>query len=210
MGGDQGRTRDATPTDTSLFARAAMAGDRAAFERLVELHQEAVFRMAYARLRNVSDAQDVVQDVFMNAYRNIKTLRDPELFRAWLYRIALNRTKDMMRKRRVLVFFGLEEPGEPESIAGHLPDGYDSLEARRFWERLDEFLSCLSALQREVFRLRFLDGLAINEICDVLGKNESTIKTHLYRSIEKFKDAAGLFDGVRQEAGENGSGKAPR
>jgi len=186
--------------DTRDLARAAIEGSRQAFERLVAMHREGIYRMAYARLRNVSDAEDVVQDVFLRAYRTVGSLREPSMFRAWLYRIALNRVRDVGRRRKILGVFGFGAREEPETHAATGPDGFDMLAAKRFWERLDGFLETLSPIQREVFRLRFVDGLAIHEICGILGKNESTVKTHLYRAVERFREVAGLFERTAGEA----------
>lgn len=180
-----GRPRD--PGGAAELADAARSGDRRAFERLVVMYQEGIYRMAYARLQNVSDAQDVVQEVFLNAYRTIGTLRDPALIRAWLYRIALNRVRDVVRRRKVLGFFGLGAQTEPEDHPHPGPDSFDRMASRAFWEHLNAFLETLPAREREVFRLRFVDELSIPEICSVLGKNESTVKTHLYRAVEKFR-----------------------
>lgn len=143
--------------------------------------------MAYARMQSRADAEDVVQDVFLSAYRSLSSLRDPGLFRAWLYRIALNRVRDFMRKRKLMTLFGFTHNEVPEDFPDTGPDSFDHLAARQFWARVNDFLSSLPALQREVFRLRFMDHLGIQEIAEALGRNESTVKTHLYRAIEKFK-----------------------
>jgi len=169
------------------LVRAAIGGDRWSFERLVAIHQEALFRMVYARMQNRADAEDVVQDVFLSAYRGLGSLRDPGLFRAWLYRIALNRVRDFMRRRRLASLFGLNHDEAPEDYPDSGPDEFDHLAASRFWTGLNGFLASLPSPQREVFRLRFLDHLGIQEIAAALGRNESTVKTHLYRAIEKFK-----------------------
>jgi RNA polymerase sigma-70 factor (ECF subfamily) len=67
------------------------------------------------------------------------------------------------------------------------PDALDNLMAKDFWKKVELFLNELSRMEREVFSLRFMDHLSIKEISQTLGKSESTVKTHLYRSISKFK-----------------------
>ncbi len=165
----------------------AMAGGRAAFERLVVMHQGGIFGMVYARMQSRADAEDVVQDVFLSAFRNLSTLRDPALFKAWLCRIALNKVRDALRRRRIASFFGFGRDEVPDDHPDPGPDGFDHAAARQFWSKVNGFLDTLPALQREVFRLRFLDHLGIQEIAVVMGKNESTVKTHLYRALDKFK-----------------------
>ena len=155
--------------------------------------------MVYARMQNRADAEDVVQDVFLSAYRSLPSLRDPGLFRAWLYRIALNRVRDFMRKRRLASLFGFTRNELPEDYPDSSPDGFDRLAARRFWTAISEFLASLPSLQREVFRLRFIDHLGIQEIAMALGRNESTVKTHLYRALDKFKAAGPRYGLSAQE-----------
>ncbi len=171
------------------LVRAALEGERRSFEQLIAIHQEALYRMVYARMQSRVDAEDVVQDVFLSAYRSLSSLRDPGLFKAWLYRIALNRVRDFMRKRKLASLFGLTRNEVPEDYPDSGPDGFDHLAASRFWAGINEFLASLPSLQREVFRLRFIDHLGIQEIAVALAKNESTVKTHLYRAIDKFKTA---------------------
>lgn len=190
MRGDGTRGHEGGEAGESVsLVMAARAGDRRSFEQLVAVYQGGVYRMVYARMQNRHDAEDVVQDVFLSAYRGLSSLRDPGMFRAWLYSIALNRVRDFMRRRKLATLFGFARNEVPEDFPDAGPDGYDHLAARRFWSGINEFLDSLPSLQREVFRLRFIDDLGIQEIAVALGKNESTVKTHLYRAVEKFKAA---------------------
>ena len=74
----------------------------------------------------------------------------------------------------------------PAGVSGQ-PKALDNLMAEDFWKQVELFLNKLSRMEKEVFSLRFMDHLSIKEISQALGKSESTIKTHLYRSIGKFK-----------------------
>jgi RNA polymerase sigma-70 factor (ECF subfamily) len=73
----------------------------------------------------------------------------------------------------------IERSGEPDSL--------QSLIKKDFWNQVGSFLKKLSAMEREVFMLRFMDHLTIREVSEVMKKNESTVKTHLYRSLQKFR-----------------------
>jgi RNA polymerase sigma-70 factor (ECF subfamily) len=181
------------------LVKEALGGDRPSFERLITIHQEGIFRMVYARMQSRADAEDVVQDVFLSAYRNLASLREPELFKAWLYRIALNRVRDFMRKRKLMSLFGFTSKEADEDYPDSGPDGFDHLAARRFWSRVNDFLTSLPPLQREVFRLRFIDDLGIHEIAAALGRNESTVKTHLYRALDKFRTEGSQYGLCPQE-----------
>jgi RNA polymerase sigma-70 factor, ECF subfamily len=173
--------------DIEILVRAAIGGDRRSYEDLIEIHQGGIFRMVYARVQSRADAEDLVQDVFLKAFNSLTTLRSPELFRAWLYRIAVNKVKDFRRKQRFASLFSFGDKEMEHDHPDTSPDSFDHLASKQFWERFNKFLKGLPALQQEVFRLRFLDHLNIQEIAVTLGRSESAVKTHLYRAIEKFK-----------------------
>ncbi len=173
-------------SDNELISRAA-DGHRAACERLAARYHRAVFRMIYYRVGRRMDAEDLTQEVFLQMLRRLPTLRRPDRFRPWLFRIAANRVRDFRRKRwlqRALgTVAGPDDP--PEAADPETPE--TRLMDRDFQDRLFGYLDTLSKWEREVFLLRFVDGLTIPETAEVLGRGESTIKTHLYRAIRKFK-----------------------
>ena len=170
----------------------ARAGSRNAFEQLMGHFQEDILRMVYYRTRSSMDAEDLTQEIFTRAYKNISKLKDVERFRSWLYQIALNRTRDFHRKKKFQnLFSAFGDTRETAKIpvdANHPPEVLDHLVTQDFWKQVELFLNKLSRMEREVFLLRFMDHLSIKEISQALGKSESTVKTHLYRSIAKFKD----------------------
>jgi RNA polymerase sigma-70 factor (ECF subfamily) len=174
--------------DIKILVRAAVEGNRSSFEQLVEIHQGGIFRMVYARVQSRTDAEDLVQDVFLKAYGSLSALRDPELFKAWLYRIAVNKVKDFRRRQRFASLFSFTQKEKEQDHQDMGPDSYDHLAGKQFWTRFNDFINKLPRLQQEVFRLRFLDHLSIAEIALTLERSESAVKTHLYRAIEKFKN----------------------
>jgi RNA polymerase sigma-70 factor (ECF subfamily) len=169
----------------------ARKGNRSAFAQLAERFHEDIFRMVFYRMRSRHDAEDVTQDVFLKAYQNISTIRETGKFRGWLYSIALNRVRDFQRKKRFRALFKAED----ENIETHAsanadssqPEALDHVLKEDFWRQIGLIMKKLSDMEREVFMLRFFDHLGINEIAGALKKNESTIKTHLYRALAKFK-----------------------
>lgn len=169
----------------------ARAGSRKAFEQLMSRFQEDIFRMVYYRTRSSMDAQDLTQEVFAQAYKNISKLKAVDRFRSWLFQIALNRVRDFNRKRRFRnLFSAFGDTGEhirTSVDSNSPPKALDNLMAEDFWKQVEIFLNRLSRMEKEVFSLRFMDHLSIKEISQTLGKSESTVKTHLYRSIGKFK-----------------------
>jgi len=179
-------------SDVAALVEQARAGNRAAFEQLVGLFQGDIFRMAYYRTHSSMDAEDLTQEVFMQAFKSLPRLKAAERFRGWLFKIALNRTRDFNRRRRFRALFSTLDDTDKadqsyEETRDRPAEALDNLLVKDFWKQIGLFTDKLPRMEKEVFVLRFMDHLSIKEISQVLRKNESTVKTHLYRSIKKFK-----------------------
>ena len=187
-------------TDLVIQAR---DGNRLAFEQLIDRYQGEIHRMIYYRIRARMDAEDLTQDVFVRAYRSISRIREPRKFRSWLFAIAVNRVNDYLRKKRVRSIFKSSDEGtEVQPAATDFQDPPEALEQvlkEDFWRHIGRIAKKLSKMEREVFMLRFLDNLSINEIAQTLKKSESTVKTHLYRALAKFKKEKGLRQFLQED-----------
>lgn len=178
------------------FVKRARNGDRAAFGHLVSLFHEDIFRMVYFRTRSEIDAEDLTQDIFIQAFKGVKRIKETDRFRPWLFSIAINRVRDFYRKRRFLFFFG--GPDETGALEMKRNEGETegeplrNMERRDFWNQIGTFLKKLSRQEKEVFLMRFMDQLTLKEIAEALGRGESTVKTHLYRALKKFKEEPGI------------------
>ena len=185
---------------TVELVKKAQSGDQTAFHRLVDHFQPEIFCMIAYRIRSRMDAEDLLQDVMLQAFRAIRRLRSPEVFRSWLYRIAVNRVRDYFRRKQFRALFGfVSVDGDdfkkiPEMAVA--PEAEGGIAREDFWRRIEEMLGTLPRMEKEVFILRFLDQLTINEMSAALNKNESTIKTHLYRALNKVKAMAEDLDGI--------------
>lgn len=192
---DTNRTAD-TSTQLVLLVNRAKDGNRSAFAQLVDQFHSDVFRMVYYRIRSRSDAEDIAQDVFLKAFQKISTVKDPARFRGWLFSIALNRIRDFQRKKRFRSLFKVEEENiesrAPVETESDEPEALEHVFREDFWRQIRSMLGKLPKMEREVFLLRFFDQLNLNEIAAVMKKNESTIKTHLYRALAKFRKEPGL------------------
>jgi len=183
------------------LAHKARAGNRLSFQELVSMFQEDIHRLAYYRTFSQMDAEDITQEVFVQAYRKLKSLKDTQRFRAWLYSIAVNRCNDFLRKRKYLSLLHIRTAREQEFIEeekGMSKNYNDTIAKKRFWEQVRTLLEKLSTMEREVFTLRFMDQRNINEIATILGKSESTVKTHLYRALEKVRKDSVFFQEYRE------------
>jgi RNA polymerase sigma-70 factor (ECF subfamily) len=179
-------------TDVSRLAAQALDGNRFAFQQLVSQLEPRIFRMIFYRTRSQQDAEDICQDVFLQAYRSLKKLREPERFASWLFRIAVNRVNDYHRRQKFRSLFSVLHDTDSEDDADPPADRetgtMDAIVRKEFWQKVETMLAQLSKMEKEVFLLRFMDDLGIKEIADVLHKSESTVKTHLYRALGKFKN----------------------
>ena len=185
-----------TPSESTeqlvLLVEDAKAGNRQAFARLADRFHEDVFRMVYYRIRSRTDAEDITQDVFLKVFQKISGIKESAKFRGWLFSITLNRIRDFQRKKRFRSLFKAEDENLESHIhdrTGNDPsDALDQVLKKDFWRQVSLVMNKLSKMEKEVFLLRFFDHLSLNEIAGIMKKNESTIKTHLYRALTKFKN----------------------
>jgi len=180
-----------TDTPWTPLVKRAKAGSRSAFAELVDLFQDDIFKMVFYRTRTQMDAEDITQEVFMQAFRKLSGLKKVERFKSWLFSIAINRVRDFNRKKRFRSLFkmpdGSDEIKTAEPQINDNPEPINELMRQDFWKQIGLILDKLPRMEREVFLLRFLDHLSIKEISSALKKSESTVKTHLYRALVKFR-----------------------
>ncbi|MGD8342833.1 MAG: RNA polymerase sigma factor [Desulfobacterales bacterium] len=195
-------SQNAAPQLTQLVEK-ARDGNRSAFDQLIDRYQGDIYRMIYYRIHRQMDAEDLTQDVFVRAYRSIARLREPQRFRSWLYTIAVNRVNDYLRKKRVRSIFKSSDEGpeiQPEADdRRENPEALEQVLKEDFWRQVGRIARKLSKMEREVFMLRFMDDLNIAEIAQILKKSESTVKTHLYRALAKFKKEKGLRQFLQED-----------
>ena len=178
-----------------LLVNRAREGDVQAFEQLVKQYDRQVFRIAQHITQNREDAEDVVQDAFLKAYEKLDQFQGNSKFYTWLVRIAVNESLMRLRKRRTGRMVSIDEEGFQESDEMTVPpEAARQLSKGKFWDQVRDITTHLPRMEREVFYLRFFDQLSIKEITAAMHKNESTVKTHLYRALSKVKAAAEAAD----------------
>ena len=173
----------------------AITGNKTSLDQLLDHFYKDVFRMVYYRLPSRMDAEDLTQEIFMQMIKSLPNLKDSTLLKPWLFRIALNRTRDFHRKKSMLSFFGstAEKDVDVLAKADSYSDPSKHIMHKEFQFQLRKFSESLSRWEREVFTLRFLDQLEIKEIVQILQKNENTVKTHLYRALKKLRGNSELY-----------------
>ncbi len=194
---------DATDAPWTPLVKRAKAGSRSAFAELVDLFQDDIFKMVFYRTRIQMDAEDITQEVFMQAFRKLSQLKKVERFKSWLFSIAVNRVRDFNRKKRFRALFKMSDDSDEikteESQINDSPEPINGLMRQEFWKQIGLLLNKLSHMEREVFLLRFMDHLSIKEISRALKKSESTVKTHLYRALVKFRKSSSILQLLKEE-----------
>ena len=177
----------------------ARGGDSEAFRTLVERHSRGVYQLAYRVTGNAQDAEDVVQDTFLKAYRQLGRFESRSTFGTWVHRIAMNCALDLLRARpkRELAEEAetLEERGvEQSAVTSPALVSPERLAASaQLGDRVREAMDQLTALERAVFVLRHFDGYSIDEIGRALGMRESATKHSVFRAVRKMRLALEPF-----------------
>jgi len=181
--------------DIEAFSLDALrAGDRAEFSRLVEATSAKTYRLAVKMLNDPQDAEDVLQETYLKAYRHLKDFDGRSSLSTWLYRIATNEALMQLRKRRPDII-SIDEPvetteGEKEPVQiidwCCLPE--DVLLSGETRARLDGAISHLPHNLRIVFLLRDIEDLSTHETAEVLNISEVAVKTRLSRARLRLRE----------------------
>lgn len=187
--------------DISL--EALKAGDRAEFARFVERFSTQIYRLGLKILNDPQDAEDVLQETFLKAFRALPAFEGRSSLSTWLYRIAVNEALMLLRRRHpetISVERETESPdgdGEPLEIVDWccLPEHeLLSAEGRRF---LDAAIQRLSPALRVVFVLRDVEGLSIRDTAETLNLTETAVKTRLLRARLALREQLSAYYGER-------------
>ena len=180
--------------DADLAAVARVrSGDSDGFRTLVERHSRGVFRIAYRITGNEADAEDVVQEAFLRAYRQLDRYELRSSFGTWVSRIAANYALDLVRsKRRNVERQPLaDEQGESlfDRIRSGEPDQERLLLSAEVRKRFDQTMAALSHQERTAFEMRHFDGMSIEQIGSVLNLGDSAAKNSIFRAVRKLRAA---------------------
>lgn len=177
------------PLDDAAAVANAKGGDQDAFRVLVERHSRSVYRLAFRMTGRAEDAEDVVQDTFVRAYRQLGRFEARANFSTWLYRIGYNCAIDHLRSRP---HRETAEDGDTlDRLAGPRPGPTteDLVFARQVDSRVQRALSDLSPQERAAFLMRHYHGQSIQDICEALGLRTNAAKHSIFRAVRKLRVA---------------------
>ena len=196
--GEQTRAKtrvDHRNTEEAALVRRIQANDEIAFREIVERYQAKVFSIIYGILRNHNDAEDIAQQVFAKIYFSIKNFDFRSSLLTWIYKITVNECYDYLRKKRVrkLVYesdFSAEDSLRMENneSASEQSTPIDTRLSQR--DFLMKLLEKLSADDRSLLMLKEVEGHSVDELSQMTGMNENTIKVKLFRARQKLLKAA--------------------
>lgn len=186
------------PPDAVLVGR-AREGEYAAYEELIRRHQRKIYALVYNMTSNKEDAEDMVQDVFVKAFASLKNFKGDSSFYTWVYRIAVNRTINFLKKRKRNPDLSLDDMDQ----AIERDPAYVELRAREspvrdaglseLQKKLNEALQTLSEKHRTVVVLHDIQGVPHEEIARMIGCSEGTVRSrlfyarqHLQRELAEF------------------------
>jgi RNA polymerase sigma-70 factor, ECF subfamily len=191
--------------ETDFSLEALRAGDRLAFAHFVEANSTKIYHLALKMTGNPQDAEDVLQETFLKAYRGIKGFAGRSSLSTWLYRIATNEAL-MLLRRKQLSTISLDEPietmeGEQEPLQivdwCCLPEEELLSTETRHW--LDKAIDHLPLTLRVVFLLRDVEGLSTLETAQALNLSEEAVKTRLSRARMRLREDLSVYFGGQME-----------
>lgn len=188
-------TVDHSNSDEALLVRRVQTGDEMAFREIVERYQSKIYSIIFGILRNHNDAEDIAQQVFAKVYFSIRNFDFRSSLLTWIYKITVNECYDYLRKKKVrkLVYesdFSEEDALKMEnSDAAVEPAGpIDERLANR--DLVTKLLAKIPEQDRSLLMLKEVEGHSVEELAQMTGMNENTIKVKLFRARQKLLKSA--------------------
>lgn len=177
-------------------------GNLAAFAELVRFYQKKAYGLAYSFLKNHHDAEDISQEAFVKAFENLGSFDRTRSFNSWFLTIVANLSKNKIRWKKVRERFTFsldavsndsEKDGQAMQVADRNPQIDPILETGHtiLAENLNRALDGLPTQQRTAIQLKMVEGYKISEVANVMNLAEGTVKTHIFRGMEKLKKNIG-------------------
>lgn len=186
------------PCDDLALVRAFVGGDERAFDRLVARHSQAVARLAHRLLgwaRDGHEVDDVVQEVFLRAYRGLRRFRSQSSVSTWLFRVTVNECRSR-RRARVRRWLGPSGWTSDDEVA-RAPEAVGPADDRRVAEqqqRVRDAVGALAPKYREVVVLRYLEGLPVVRVAAIVGRSRNCVEARLSRARVMLKGRLGAIE----------------
>lgn len=176
----------ANPTDADLV-EATLAGDRAAFDLIVERHRRHVYQLCYRFVGNHEDASDLAQDVFVRAFRSLRTFKGQASLGTWLYRIAVNVSLNRVARQPRVVSVDALIAGEDRRVVSSEESPSDALLRGERAQQVRAAIARLPKKQRATLILRVYHDLPHEQIAGILGSTVGAVKANFFHALNNLK-----------------------
>jgi RNA polymerase sigma-70 factor, ECF subfamily len=182
-------------TDAAVVAQ-VLAGDRDGFRVLVERHSRSIFRVAYRMTGSRADAEEIVQETFLRAYKSLGSFELRANFGTWLYRIAVNRALDFLSSKKTQMqnkeTYTINDSPDPDDaqqvqLPAANPGPDRILLSAEIKKKVAQAMGLLTAAERVAFTMRHMEGQSIEEISQVLNVKASAAKNCVFRAVQKLR-----------------------
>jgi RNA polymerase sigma-70 factor, ECF subfamily len=163
-----------------------VGGDESSFNKIVNKYQNKIYWVARRMSGNHLDADDIVQDVLITMYKNLKSFQFKSSLFTWIYKVTYTRTLNHLKKRKIKEAFSLED----KNVKG-IKENFSILKNLEDKERLEKVETCLQQIprkQREVFIMRNFDELSYEEISEITGTSVGALKASYFHSVKKLME----------------------
>ncbi|QEC51813.1 RNA polymerase sigma-70 factor (ECF subfamily) [Anseongella ginsenosidimutans] len=186
-------------TDIELIEK-ALSGERRAYEALVKRHQQYVFTLAMRFTRSREDAEEIAQDSFLKAFRNLSGFQGQSKFTTWLYTIVYTTAMTHLRKKRHS-FLSLDDEERPVNTAGFQSGDTASLIEKKIERQyIEKAIERLLPDDATILTLFYLGEQSLDEIARTMGMPAGTVKVKLHRSRQRFRSRLEVI--LKEEARE--------
>jgi RNA polymerase sigma-70 factor, ECF subfamily len=186
-------------TDAAVVAQ-VLAGDKDAFRLLVDRHSRSIFHVTFRMTGNQQDAEELVQETFLRAYKALARFELRSNFSTWLYRIAVNRTLDFLSVKKMQskdTYQIVDEPDPEEGrqiqLSSDKPGPDRMVLSAEMKSRVAQSMSLLTPVERVAFTMRHMEGRSIDEIGETLKLNTSAAKNSIFRAVKKLRQQLEVY-----------------
>ena len=159
-------------------------GDESSFNRIINKYKDKIYWHARRMTGNHLDADEIVQEVLLVIYKNLKNFQFKSSLYTWIYKITSTRSLNFLKRRKLKELLSLEE--QSEKLQKNASDILDDIEVKEKLARIDKVLQKLPAKQREIFILRNYEELSYKEISEITGKSVGALKSNYFHSMKKI------------------------
>ena len=161
-------------------------GDESSFNKIINKYKEKIYWHARRMTGNHLDADEIVQEVLLVIYKNLKNFKFKSSLYTWIYKITSTRSLNYLKRRKIKEFLSLED--QSANLQKSSYDILDDIDLKEKLEMVDKILQELPSKQREIFILRNYENLSYKEISEITGKSIGALKSNYFHSMKKIMD----------------------